>query len=194
MAYTSCAAEMAANIAQDCEQPIVGGYTGRGVYIARVDAPTLTRLAGNPRIISGITLASGKKAVVIDNVSETPFDGSTTELTTESGRGMYAKSVVVRIPLRGGAAAKDVVEPLFKSALGGIVILEKRDTVGDGSFEVIGVESGVRASAQARNENESNGDWQATLSTTENYAEYSFFDTDYATTLAKFEALLAQSF
>ena len=42
MAYTSCAADIADNIAQDCASPIVPGYTGRGILINLSDAPTFT--------------------------------------------------------------------------------------------------------------------------------------------------------
>lgn len=194
MAYASCAAEVAANIVQSCESPNVGGYTGRAVYIPKLTAPTIVRAAGNPRIVTGITLGSGVKTVAIDNVMTTPFDGSSTELSTDNGWGSFVKNIVVRIPLRGGAASKEVVEPLLRSAQGGILVLEKRDARGDGSFEIVGLEAGVKASALTRNENENGGDWSATLSCNEYYAESVLFDTDYETTLAKFEALLAQSY
>lgn len=194
MAYQSCAAEVAANIAQSCTAPNVGGYTGRGIYIPRSYNPDIVHAASNPRIISAITIEAGLSVVAIDNVMQTPFDGSLTELNTDSGWERWHKTLNVRIPLRGADASSDVVEPLVKSALGGIVVLEKKDTKGDGSFEVIGVEQGMRATTATRNEGEANGDWQETLETTEMYAEYTLFDTDYATTLTKFEALLAKAY
>ena len=195
MAYTSCAAEVAANIAQDCAHPNVGGYTGRTVLIPRSLAPVIAVSGTNPRQITGITLESGDKTIAVDNAMPVnPFDGSTTEMTTDNGWKMYNKSLVLRVPKRGAGVSKEVVEPLADSPLGLIGIVEKRDTVGDGSFELIGLEAGLKATAETRNENEATGDWQVTLSTVEHYAEYSFFDTDYATTLAKFEALLAKSY
>jgi hypothetical protein len=45
-----------------------------------------------------------------------------------------------------------------------------------------------------RNENENGGDIVVTMSCQEQYFETTFFDTDYATTKAAFEALMAQSF
>lgn len=194
MAYVSCAAEVAANIAQNCAQPQVGGYTGEGIYIPKAFVGTVTRDASNPRIVTDIQLTTGKSVVAIDNVMENPFDGSSTTSNTESGWGTFDKSVAVRIPLRGGKVAQDIIEPLLRSAQGGVLILPKRDQRGDGSFEVIGLEKGVKASEITRNEGENNGDWSATLQTQEYYAETVLFDTDYQTTRAKYDALLAKSY
>lgn len=195
MAYTSCAAEIAANIAQNCATPNVGGYTGRFVLISRSLNPTITKSGTNPRIVAAITLQSGEKTVAGDNAMPTdPLTGSTTELSTDNGWGTYNKSVAIRVPERGAGVSKEVVEPLANSPLGVLGIFEKRSTKGDGSFEIIGLEKGMKASAITRDEYAADGDWQVTLSTAERYAEYTFFDTDYATTLTKFEALLALSY
>lgn len=192
MAYTSCAAELAANIAKSCSDPNVGGYTGRAVFIPRALAPSLTLDSSNPRIVKAITLESGDKTIVLDNVMPTdPLTGSTTEMTTDNGWAKYNKSLAIRVPLRGGAVSKSIVEPLVNSPLGVIAIVEKKYAGGDGSFEIIGLEAGAKATAQTRNEYENGGDWACTLSAVEDFAEYTLFDTDYATTLAKFEALWA---
>jgi hypothetical protein len=45
-----------------------------------------------------------------------------------------------------------------------------------------------------RNENENDGDIVVTMSCEEQFFEVTLFDTDYATTKAAFEALMAQSF
>lgn len=194
MAYASCAAELAANIAQSCSTPNVGGYTGRAVLISRSLNPTFTFDSSNPRIVKAVTLESGDKTIVLDNVMPTdPLTGSTTELTTDNGWSIYNKSLAVRVPLRGAGTSKNIIEPFVDSPLGVIAIVEKRYAGGDGSFEVIGIEKGLKATAETRNEYENGGDWAVTLSTTENFAEYTLFDTDYATTLAKFEALIAMS-
>lgn len=192
MAYVSCAAQVAANIQADCAAPAVGGFTGRGVYIPKAYAPTLTKSASNPRIISAVTLESGQKTVAIESLLQNPFNGGTVTANAETG--MYTKTVALRVPAHGAEVSKDIVEPLLKAPLGGIVILERLDTAGDGSFVVYGAERGMKASEQTLNEYENNGDWAVTLSTDERFAESVLFDTDYATTLAKFEALLAASY
>ena len=52
----------------------------------------------------------------------------------------------------------------------------------------------VNADGIMRNENENGGDIVVTMSTQEQYFEVTFFDTDYATTKAAFETLMASAF
>lgn len=195
MAYKSCAASIADNITKDCAKPLVGGYTGRGVLIDLADAPTITRDASNPRIITAITLGEGKNLAVIDNAfSPTPLTGSNTQSNTDDGMMKHRKTVVLTSPKRGGQASKQIVEPTYQSPLGYLAVLEKKDRNGDGSFEVIGAEQGLVANADGivRNEYENGGCTMLTMSTNEVNFENVLFATDYETTLAAFEALLAK--
>ena len=197
MAYTSCAATLADNIAKDCSAPLAGGYTGRGVLIDLADAPTITRDGSNPRIITGITLGSGKSLCVIDNAfSPTPLTGSNTQSNTDDGMMKHRKTVVLTIPKRGGEASKEIVEPTYQSPLGYLAVLEKKDRNGDGSFEVIGAEQGLVANADGivRNEYENGGCTMVTMSCNEVNFENVLFATDYETTLAAFNALLAKGY
>lgn len=197
MAYTSCAATMADNIAKDCSKPIAGGYTGRGVLIDLADAPTLTRDGTNPRIITAITLGVGVKVAVIDNAfSPNPLTGSNTQSNTDDGMMKHRKTVVLTIPKRGGKASKEIVEPTYQSPLGYLAVLEKKDRNGDGSFEIIGAEQGLVANADGivRDEYTNGGCTMVTMSTNEVNFENVFYATDYATTLAAFEALLANGY
>lgn len=196
MAYTSCAASIAANISRDCAHPLVGGYTGRGVLIAWKDAPTFTQDASNARIIESITLGSGVKVAVIDNVWANAFDGSNKASNGDNGIVNFTKQFAFRVPLRGAATAQDIIEPLANAPLGYIAVLEKNDKVGDGSYEVVGFEQGLKATADGltQSESENGGAWSVTMQCTENFAEYVLFDTNYTTTKAAFEALIANAF
>ena len=197
MAYTSCAASLAANIAKDCATPIVGGFTGRGVLIDIADLSAVTQDGSNPRIITAITLGTGKKLSVVDNAfSQQPFNGSGSQSNTDDGMMKHRKTLVLTIPKRGAKASKEIVEPTYQSPLGYIAVLEKKDRNGDGSFEVVGFEQGLQANADGivRNEYENGGCTIVTMSTNEVNYEYSFFDTDYATTLAAFEMLLTKAY
>lgn len=198
MAYTSCAATIADNIAKDCAKPLAGGYTGRGVLIDLADAaPTFTVSGTNPRIITAITLAAGKKLSVIDNVfSPQPLNGSNSQSNTDDGMMKFRKTLVLSIPKRGAKASKEIVEPTFQSPLGYVAVLEKKDRNGDGSFEIIGYEQGLVANADGivRNEYENGGCTMVTMSTNEVNFENVFYDTDYATTLSAFETLLTKAY
>lgn len=193
----SCIGDIAGNIGLNCEHPISGNYTGRGIYIPLKANPVPTRDAQNPRIVSAIAIAEGANVVKIDNEGTTPFTGSATTGTNDNGRPQFVKTVQIMMPERGAEFAKNVLEPLVKSGRGGILILEKVDQVGDGSFEIIGTQTPAKVvdpSTVVRNEYENGAAWTATLQSTEDYAEVVLFDTDYSTTLAKFEALLAKAF
>lgn len=193
----NCVGEIAGNIGLNCDNPLEGGYTGRGIYIPASVGATLTRDAQNPRIVTAIAIPSGKKVVSIDNEGVNPFDGSNTTGNNDAGFTKFTKVVAMRIPERGADFAKNVLEPLVLSGRGGMLILEKQDKVGDGSFEMIGAQSAAKVvdpSTVVRNESENGGAWSAQMQASERYAEVTLFDTDYENTLAKFEALLAQAF
>ena len=193
----NCVSSIAGNIGLDCEHPIEGGYTGRGVLIPMESNPVLTRDATNPRIIKSITLAENAKVCVVDNAGAAPFDGSSTTGNNDAGFPKFTKAMALRILARGAEASKDVIEPLVKSGRGFIGIFEKVDQVGDGSFEVIGAQSPLKCADPAtftRSETANGGAWSGTLQCSEHWAELVLFDTDYETSLAAFEALLAKGF
>ena len=192
----SCVKDIAGSIGLNCEKPIEGGYTGRAVLIPIGTAGlVLTRHSQNPSILSNIAAHEAAKLVSADNVGmTTPFEGSNSTGNSDAGFTKFVKAFAMRIPQRGAQFAADVLEPLVKSGRGFIIVAEKVDTVGDGSFEVIGSGSPAKVvdpSTVTRDENANGGAWSLTLQSSEFYAECDLFDTDYATTLAKFEALLA---
>ena len=193
----NCVSTIAGNIGLDCDHPIEGGYTGRGVLIPMESNPVLTRDATNPRIIKSITLAESANVCVVDNAGTAPFDGSSTTGNNDAGFPKFTKAMALRILARGAKASKDVIEPLVKSGRGFIGIFEKVDQVGDGSFEVIGAQSPLKCADPAtftRSETANGGAWSGTLQCSENWAELVLFDTSYETSLAAFEALLAKGF
>lgn len=196
LAYASCAGNLAANIAKDCAHPMVGGYTGRGLLIPLTNDLTFAVDGTNPRIITGITMGASDKLAVIDNVWPSAMDGSNTQSNADGGRLKYTKTFAFRIPLRGAGVSKDIVEPLADSPLGYLAVLEKKDRVGDGSYEIVGYGQGLTVNPDgiARNENENDGDIVVTMSCEEQFFEVTFFDTNYATTKDAFETLMTKSF
>lgn len=197
MAYTPCSSQVTKNIADSCEHPIVGGYTGRAVLIP-VGEAVFTQLTSNPRQVTGITLGSGNKTIAVNNVFAEPFTGSTTASQADSGRMQHTKTLAFRIPLRGAGNSQAVVEALEQSALGFVAVVEKKDKVGDGSFEVIGLQQGLKVNADgiSRDEASNGGDISCTMSCIEPWFEAAFFidgqgstNYNYADTLAAFETL-----
>lgn len=190
-----CIRDVLQNIQEDCNKPNNGGYTGRAVFIQLDMNPTITTEADNPRTVTAITLPTGKKPFTVTNEDTTPFTGSNTTSNGDSGRILYTKTVAIRVPQRGSDVSKDIIEPLTKNRKGFLAIIEKTNTNGNGSFEVVGLQQGLKANADGitRDEYANGSDYMVTMSTTESFAEAVLFDTDYATTLAAFNELYSKA-
>ena len=196
MAYTPCTSAVAANIVKNCTTPIVGGYTGRGILVPLDKAPTFSVSAANPRTLTGIAMGGTNKFIAIDNVFTDPFAGTTKASNGESGSIKHAKTFAFRIPQRGSDISRDIVEALEQSPLGFVAVLEKKDRVGNGSFEVIGYQDALKVNADGvtQDETANDGATNVVMSCSEHFFEVVLFDTSYATTLAAFEAMLAAAF
>ena len=196
MAYTPCTSAVAANIVKNCTTPIVGGYTGRGVLVPLDKAPTFSVSAANPRTITFIAMSVSNKFIAIDNVFTDPFAGTTKASNGESGSIKHTKTFAFRIPQRGSDISRDIVEALEQSPLGFVAVLEKKDRVGNGSFEVIGYQDALKVNADGvtQDETANDGATNVVMSCSEPFFEVVLFDTTYATTLTAFEEMLANSF
>lgn len=193
----NCVSTIAANIGLDCNNPLEGGYTGRGILIPLEANPVLTKNAQNPRLIEAIAIDENAHVCSVDNAGSAPFDGSSTTGNSDAGFAKFTKAVAMRVLARGGQASMEVVEPLVKSGRGFIGIFEKIDRSGDGSFEVIGALSPMKCADPAtatRTESANGGAWSVTLQCQESFAELALYKDDYATSLALFEGLLAKAF
>ena len=192
----SCIKKITLDIAEDCNTPNVGGYTGRGVLLQWADNPIIVVDAENKRILTSIALPGGASPIKIDNVSfMNPFTGSNAAGNTDDGRRKLLKTVVIKVPLRGADVSQNLLEGMFTGNFegqGAILILEKQFKGGDGSYEVIGYESPflINADGITRDEYADGGAYILTGSTKEIGIEYTLFDTDYEKTKGLFEGLL----
>lgn len=189
MAFTPCSALLAENIASDCDNPRVAGYEQVGLIFNKeeIDYSALVVDASNPRIIKTIAAKTGKKPFVVYNNKNNPlpFNGTQTAFNADNDR--YDKTLQFYVEGIGGENAADVIEPLKGGDY--IVILQRKDHRGDGSFQVFGYQAGLKASEQVQDED--TGYWLITMTCSEPSAEVAYFDTDYATTKAAFDTLLA---
>ena len=191
----NCIDKITLDIAEACNTPNVGGYTGRGVLLQWADNPTFTVDAQNERMIKGITLREGVTPIKINNVPfVNPFTGSNTAGNTDDGRRKVLKTVVIKVPLRGSATSQSLLEGMFTGNFegqGAILVLEKQFKGGDGTYEVIGYESPflINPDGISRDEYADGGAYILTGSTKEIGIEYTMFDTDYETTRGLFKEL-----
>lgn len=189
MAFSPCTAYLGANLSADCSNPRVRGYEQVGLIFNRedIDWTSVTYDASNPRIVKTLAMATGKTPFVIYNQRNNPlpFDGTQTEYNGDTDN--YDKTVQFYFEGIGAANSEDVVEPLKGGDY--IVLLQRKDHRGDGSFQLFGMQAGLKATAQVQNETD--GYWLMTMTGSEPSAEVSFFNTDFATTKSAFDTLLA---
>ncbi len=191
MAFTPCSAALSGNIASDCSNIRIAGYEQTGLIFNRddIDFSSSTVDSANGRIVTGIKLKSNKKPYVIYNSKNNPlpFDGTQTEY--DSDNDVYNKTVQFYFEGIGGDAAADVVEPLKGGQY--VVLLQRKDHRGNGSFQLMGWQTYIKATAEVQTESTGSAYWLITMEGSEPSAEVAFFDTDYETTLTAYEALLA---
>ena len=188
MAYTPCAANLGANIAVDCSNPPRAGFTGEGILIDLGDVtPSVSVSSTNPRILESITVESGDKVCVVDNLWRDSMVATIAQ-NVENGRTTWDKTLPIRIPERSAVAAKNVIEPLASSHFLGIF-----PTV-DQRFIVLGYYGTFQASENSQSEGENGGDFAATMSVNEPFAVVELKSTDYAATKTIYDALKAKAF
>ena len=194
MALEKCAAQVAANIAMSCENPIVPGFEEVGILINRQDIVEMPYVTTNARMKTAIQLKPSAKVSAIYNPFTTPFGDTGVEANMEGLLPGWNKTVNFGVPAVGADNSMKVLEPILKNRSGFVVILERKNKVGDGTFLIIGSEKGAIAPSQTANFTDvaTNGMYQCVLTEEKaNFAEVTLFDTNYETSKAEFERLLA---
>ena len=200
MAYTPCTSSIARNIQIDCSKPLSGGYTGLALLIPVDAAYSVVQDSDNPRKVVSIT-PENNNVVVVDNLYVvSPFDGSSTASSADSGMRSFTKTVAFRIPRRGADASKEIVEGLCNSR-GVICVAEKKDNAADGKYEVIGLLNPLKVTEDGvqRTESENGGATMITMSCDEPWFELDLVGTkdssDYTLAGAKaaFDAIMAKA-
>lgn len=190
-AFTPCLGVISANINEDCDNPRVIGYEDTAIIVNRsdIDWTALTYEASNKRIVSTFGLLTGKTPFVIYNprLADASFNGTQTALNADTRH--YTKTLQFYYKGIGAEAAANVVEPLAKGEY--VVILQRKDHRGHGSFQIFGLQNGIYATEQVQDE--TTGYWLMTMAIDEPYAETELFKNDYAATKATFDALVAQA-
>ena len=190
-AFTPCLGVISANIDEDCDNPRVIGYEDTALIVNRsdIDWTTVVYNSSNKHIVENFQLLTGKKPFVIYNprLADASFNGTQTALNADTRH--YTKTLQFYYKGIGGEAAANVVEPLAKGEY--VVILQRKDHSGHGSFQIFGLQNGIYATEQVQDE--TTGYWLMTMAIDEPYAETELFKGDYATAKAAFDALVAQA-
>lgn len=187
-AFTPCLGVISANIDEDCDNPRVIGYEDTAIIVNRsdIDWSAVTFDASNKRIVEDFALLAGKAPYVIYNprLSNPSFNGTQTALNGDTRQ--YTKTLQFYYKGIGGEAAATVVEPLAKGEY--VVILQRKDHRGHGSFQIFGLQNGIYATEQVQDE--TTGYWLMTMVIDEPYAETELYKTNYANTKTLFDSLV----
>lgn len=178
----------------DCDNPIVPGVNQRLILGNLDDIESVTYDLLNPTVIDDITLKAAKVAFVFQGVRQSL--NPSYELVPGTISVGY-NHIVNFLAFQISQTVKDNLE---RMALGKLfAVIENKNNVGNGNsiFEVYGLNVGMEATVITRvpADQESNGAFTINLVTPEAEGKepkmpQTWFDTDYATTLAKVNALL----
>lgn len=129
----------------DCENPMVKGAKADGLIINRKDInfSGVTYDANNPFKVTALPLATGKTAYDIVQGGKTPFTGSQQEMAEGTYQNTITNTVQFVILNQGMTTANQV----FALMNGEFVVVLQNN---NGTYQVYGLESGLRASAMVR--------------------------------------------
>ena len=185
--------KITASIYQDCDNPIVGGTKDRLILMNLIDVESYTEELLNPIIITALTLVSGAVAYEIEgkNNSNRPL--------SELVRGAYSEAWAHQadfIAFKTDGATKKQVEYMAQGRMVAIIERNYKGSAGNSAFEVYGLDSGLIMTegrsdlADADTMGAFNIVLRSQETSLEKHLPRAFFDTSYAVTKAKVDALL----
>lgn len=198
MAYTPCALDSVMNnIQENCGSPAMDGVKVLGVAIARNDitAAPFGATQSTANCVAAITLKAAAQTIAIEAGGENAWADSGSELDPATKK--HTKNANFVAADYGAEISSEVLDPMVKDRDGFVVILQRKDVRGMGSFVIVGLEKGATVSAMTQNLTDAPTSGCASLVLTEtgaNKAEVNLFDTDYTTSKAEFDRLLALAY
>lgn len=129
----------------DCSNPMVKGAKADGLIINRKDINmgSVTYDSSDPFMVTALPLVSGKTAYDIVQGGKTPYTGTQQEMAEGTYQNTFTNTVQFVI-LNQGTTTADQVFALMNGEF--VVILQNNN----GTYQVYGLESGLRASAMVR--------------------------------------------
>ena len=129
----------------DCENPMVKGAKADGLLINRADINLagVTYDASNPFLVTALPLNAGKTAFDIVQGGKTPFTGTQQEMAEGTYQNTFTNTIQFVILNQGTTTAEQV----FALCNGEFVVILQNN---NGTYQVYGLESGLRASAMVR--------------------------------------------
>lgn len=191
-----CSTLIASDIQKSCSDPLVKGFKRQGLILNREDIDYSNSTWGSD-VISVIDLFTSKKAYNIEMDMNNPFNGTNTEMVAADVANTFTHTVAFTVLNSDPDVCDDIIDKLASGEF--VIILQaefnnanKTGTPGDSVFRVYGWSKGLRASAINNDpySADTGGGWHVELQEVEApVSGYFFYNTDYATTVAAYEAL-----
>ena len=190
------------DIAIDCENQLVPGFEQEGVIMNRKEVDfALTQFnTTRKNVIETLAMKSQKKGYKVVVGGKTPFTGTNTALAVGTFRNSFTNTVNMVILGNDPDVCADIIDGLANGEF--VVVLEnkskglaKDSNAGDSAFQIYGYYQGLRAAELSNDKyaEETEGGWAVSLQETRvPKSALFFFKTDYKTTKAAVDALVAQ--
>lgn len=192
---TTCDSLIAKAIEANCDNPVIRGMESDGVIINRgdIDFSKAVFSDDNKNILSTLLLKAKKQGYAVVQQGQTPFTGTQTTLTTGTYHNTFQNQVQLVILDNGPEVARDIIDGLANGSF--VVILRNlsKGKKGEAEYQVYGYFQGLHATEMTNEKysEDTDGGWLVTLQETAvPKSALFFFDTDGATTLAKFKSLM----
>lgn len=199
MAITLCGSILSQDISPSCDNPILTGVENVGIIVNRddVDFANVVKSGTRKNVIEDLKIKVGKKGYSIYIPSNTPFNGTKTSLAQGTNSNKWNSEVAFTVLNNDPDVTSKIIDGLANGTY--LVVIQnkynnadKASTPSDSVFQVFGFEKGLRATAMENDKYsaDTDGGWSVVMTETEHpKAAHFLYDTNYATTLAQFEAL-----
>lgn len=175
----------------DCDKPLIGGTRERVGAINKNDIASITYSATTPNLVTAITLKSGKVMHLFNGFKNSVLP-SLEKLTAPSGQALW-KHICNFFIYENTQEQKNNIAKMGNGKF--VTIYQNADENND-AFEIQGLGTGLRLQDGAvNNKNENQGAYNLILASDAGQEEgrppSTFLSTDFAGTLAAYEALAA---
>lgn len=189
-----CESIIAAKIDWACDKLVTKGMESDGVIINRddIDFSQTVFNSTNPNIIETLVLKTSKTGYLVNQLGNTPFTGTQSTLEVGTYRNTWTHTIPIVVLNNGPSVAKDIIDGLANGTFV-LILRNKFKGTGDAEFQVYGYTQGLMASEGTNDKysDDTDGGWIITLQETGARLSAMFFwDTDYATTEAAYQALM----
>ena len=147
----------------DCDHQMFSGIEQTALIINKADIKSVTTDTTNPRIVTEINFAAGKKGFGIINARNNPYQGTNTTVEVGDYKNTFTRTVSLFVPMDGAEASQKVLDPLANGKF--VVIMENQyhNAKEDNVYQIYGIDKGLVVSSMTQTKYENNDYWVVEL-------------------------------